>query len=224
MLLRTLEENVISLLTLKISVNLLANDSRCAIILDCGKAGFMKNKSSLIFYILINIVISAATTLTVMWLWERAHPRPDPVEMASLLSSASANQDCEVVIPQIEQEQEPIHTTEPTLSFISSTESTIEIYAIVGAGNLEAEYVEIRNQGEDPADLTGWQLSDQDGQTFTFPALILNSGGAIKVISTKGTNTVIELYWQSDVPIWQSGETASLLDADGELITTYSIP
>lgn len=184
----------------------------------------MKNKSSLIIFILINIVISAATTLTVMWLWERSHPRPDPADMASLLSSASCNQECEVVLPQIEQEQGPVPTSEPTLAFANSTESEIRIYAIVGAGNLDAEYVEIRNQGDDPVDLTGWQLTDQGGQSFTFPAMILNSGGAIKVISTKGTNTVIELYWQSDEPIWQSGETASLLDADGELITTYSIP
>jgi hypothetical protein len=65
---------------------------------------------------------------------------------------------------------------------------------------------------------------DQDGQVFVFPALILNEGGAIKVLSQKGNNTVIELYWQSEVPIWQPGEIAKLLTADGETIATYSIP
>ncbi len=183
----------------------------------------MKNKSSLILYILINILVSAATTLTVIWLWERAHPRPDPAEMTSVLSPPAFEQESEVILPT-EMDEAPLPTPQPTLEFSNGVDSSIRIYTIVGAGNLEVEYVEIRNQGDNPADLTGWQLADEDGQTFTFPALILNSGGAIKVISGMGTNTVIELYWQSDTPIWESGETAILLDANGDVITTYSIP
>jgi hypothetical protein len=72
--------------------------------------------------------------------------------------------------------------------------------------------------------MTNWQLTDENGQIFTFPTIILNQDGEIKVLSQKGINTVIELYWQSDVPIWESGETARLLDENGSIISTYSIP
>jgi hypothetical protein len=72
--------------------------------------------------------------------------------------------------------------------------------------------------------MTGWQLVDNEDQRFIFPTLILNNGGAIKVYSKNGNNTVIELYWQADAPVWQSGETVSLLDSSSDLIATYSIP
>ena len=118
------------------------------------------------------------------------------------------------------QEGTPI---EPSLAFVREDIQVI-IRTIVGAGNLDVEYVEIFNQSEGPVDLSGWQLKDENENTFTFPTLILNSEGSIKVLSKQGTNTVIELYWQADSPIWQSGELANLTDAGGTSIATYSIP
>ena len=118
------------------------------------------------------------------------------------------------------QEGTPI---EPSLAFVREDIQVI-IRTIVGAGNLDVEYVEIFNQSEGPVDLSGWQLEDENENTFTFPTLILNSEGSIKVLSKQGTNTVIVLYWQADSPIWQSGELANLTDAGGTSIATYSIP
>ena len=43
------------------------------------------------------------------------------------------------------------------------------------------------------------------------PVLILNQDGAVEVHSKAGTNTVIELYWQSDTPICQPGDTVTLV-------------
>jgi len=175
----------------------------------------MRKSSPILRLILLNILVSTVTTLAVLWIWERAHPRPETgmvIETHETLSGSS--------LPSDDSNNT---LTDPGFDF-SNEDITINIRTIVGAGNLEVEYVEIINQGENPANLTAWQLVDETDNTFTFPTLILNSGGAIKIFSKAGTNTVIELYWQSEVPIWQSGETARLLNAVGEVVTSYSIP
>jgi hypothetical protein len=65
---------------------------------------------------------------------------------------------------------------------------------------------------------------DEEGQTFTFPSLILNEGGTVKVRSKAGQDTVIELYWQAESPVWEAGEIVKLLNAEGDIMATYSIP
>ncbi len=179
----------------------------------------MNKKSRLLFYLLLNILISAGVTLTILWIWDLIHPYPEDSTTLTGTSSEQTSLSQSDQTPSDTQDQ----SEDSTIAFINEN-IEIDIYTIVGAGNLDVEYVEIRNQSQGPIDLTGWQLVDEKEQTFTFPALILNSGGAIKVLSKQGINTVIELYWQSDSPIWQSGETARLLNAVGETIITYAIP
>lgn len=176
----------------------------------------MRRRSRLLLFILLNIVISSITTLTILWAWERTHPRP---EVGIITESSEIDKDPLTSSEQIDHSA----PTKPIVDF-TNEDILISIRAIVGAGDLEVEYVEIINQGEQSANLTEWQLVDEDGHTFTFPTLILNSRGAIKILSKTGTNTVIELYWQSDEPIWESGETARLINTAGEVVTTYSIP
>jgi hypothetical protein len=199
-------------------VGVLANHGRCAIILSDEKAAAMKNRTHLFAYILLNILIASATTLTILWLWEQRNPRQtNPQGLVTPVSTISSEFD---TIDATSSVNEPI---EPALTFVSE-DIDVFIRKVVGAGDLEMEYVEIYNQSPGPIDLSNWQLTDQDGQSFLFPALILNSEGAIKVYSQKGTNTVIELHWQSDAPIWSSGEMVTLLDDADNRIATYSIP
>jgi hypothetical protein len=176
----------------------------------------MGNRSRIFLFILLNILISAAVTLTVLWLWERAHPRPE-VAAVRIDPGMMANPgDTQPLLnPQDEQD---------VIIEITNEDIDIRIFTIVGAGDIEIEYVQIVNQGQNRADLTAWQLLNESGQQFTFPVFLLNSGGAVKVLSKSGTNTAIELFWQADQPIWQPGETARLINAAGELITSYAIP
>lgn len=180
----------------------------------------MKKNSHLVLFILINIFVAAVTTLTVLWLWEQAHPRPEITAPAIDPANNDPDMQAEITTPA-DNDNNP--APEPTLAFISNNPDVV-IRTIVGAGNIEVEYVEILNQSEGPVDMTGWQLKDEQANTFTFPTLILNSGGAIKILSKKGVNTVIELYWQENTAIWQSGETAVLQDAASDIVATYSIP
>jgi hypothetical protein len=176
----------------------------------------MGNKSRIFVFILLNIIVSASVTLIVLWLWQLAHPRPE-IGTSRLDPSASISTGTQ---------QTPSISGDDNESGIVITNEDIQISirTIVGVGNLDVEFVEIINQGQNPADLTGWQLTDEDGNQYTFPALILNSGGAVKVLTKTGTNTVIELYWQADAPVWRSGEIARLVNTSGEVVSTYAIP
>jgi len=196
----------------------LAIQPRCAIILKHGKTTHMKKKPQVIIYILLNIIISAATILFVMWLWDRSQPNPTALDndLTTLTTEDMSSTD----LPTNSTTRNSIEPTDDQ----SSSENDVEIETIVGPGDLEIEFVEISNNGQSGVDLTGWQLIDEDGQIFTFPTFILNNGGEVKILSQNGIDTVIELYWQSDIPIWESGETAQLLDQNGTIISTYSIP
>lgn len=180
----------------------------------------MRNKSPLLFYILINILISAVTTLTVLWIWDSRQPKLNPIEFDSQQTFTDPVSPTDHLIAG---EDENPAVQEPTAD-LSTRSSDVQIRVIVGPKNLEVEYVEIINQGDQPVDLTGWQLVNHLDQAFTFPAMILNSSGAIKIQSKTGVNSVIELFWQSETPIWQSGENARLINADGEVVSIYSIP
>ncbi len=173
----------------------------------------MKKNSKLIFYILLNVLISAATTLTVLLIWQAVHPNPQSTAPMPDQINLNTNGDTSG------SEVDNIHTTE----FLQENINVI-IRTVVGAGNLDMEYVEILNQSGGAVDLTNWQLANDQGGRFTFPALILNQDGAIEVHSKTGNNTVIELYWQADSPLWQSGKTVTLLDAAGQTQATYLIP
>ncbi len=173
----------------------------------------------LIFYLLVNIVVSAATTLTVLWIWERTHPQTMMPAVNPANASAPTNPSSTIAVIPTEtpsQAQATMALVEENINFTITT--------IVGAGNLEAEYVEILNQSPGDVDLTDWQLVDEDNHTFTFPRLILSNNGAVKIYSKSGQNSVIELFWQSEDPIWTSGEVATLLDPAGNAIASYSIP
>jgi hypothetical protein len=172
----------------------------------------MKNKSKLVFYLILNILVSAATTLTVLLIWQAIHPKPEIVDVPGAPSTEQADGIAAT-------EESPL----PTLEIVKEG-FQVSIRTVVGAGDLEMEYVEIVNQSEGAVDLTGWQLVSPVGVRFDFPALILNQDGAVEIHSKTGQNTVIELFWQADAALWASGDTVTLQDADGEIQATYSIP
>jgi hypothetical protein len=100
----------------------------------------------------------------------------------------------------------------------------LEIQGVIGVGDLDTERVILKHIGDVEVSLLGWQLQDQDGHVFTFPALTIFSGGAVTIFSRVGTSTVVELYWGLDEPIWTPGEKAFLLDPQGDIQAVYTIP
>ena len=156
----------------------------------------MKNRR-LLFYILLNVFVSALVTSVILVFYSRNCKR-QALPLADNAAESSA----------------------PS----ASEDEPVEIVSIAGAGNLETEVALIRYDGAQAIDLAGWRLRDEDGNVYIFPSVVLYAGGAVQVHSADGKDSIVDLYWSRREPVWRSGETASLLDPQGNLRSEYVIP
>lgn len=87
--------------------------------------------------------------------------------------------------------------------------------------NLNQEWVEIRNDGAGPVDLTGWVIKDESaGNRYRFPAgFTLAPDETVTVRSGCGDDFGTELFWCSvGAAIWNNdGDTAFLIDPNGNI-------
>jgi hypothetical protein len=155
-------------------------------------------------YLLLNILVSALTMLTVILIWNAAHPSP---QLPGTLDTASSPQ---AVISQ------------PTL--IPLDQPTVEVQTVIIPGDLNNERVLIRNISQSALDLRGWSVKDDNGNQYDFPTLTLFPGGVIGLYSAAGTDTSIALYWGQIGPVWQSGETVHILDPENNERTIFKVP
>jgi hypothetical protein len=164
------------------------------------------DRRRLILYLLLNVFVSACVIGGILFWYDRNYRS----------TSISAIQP---VVPANG------HSSGPSAAvFDPNVDIPVEIVSIVGAGTANAEWVIVRNAGNEPLSLASWQLKDSDRNVFTFPNLTLNSNGAVQVHTISGTNTVIDLYWGLNNPIWESGEEAQLLDPSGNVRAVYTVP
>lgn len=119
-------------------------------------------------------------------------------------------------------------TTEPTANTETETSEraaldVVEINADADgddAENLNGEYVTFENTGESSLELSGWELADAAGHSYTVPeGNILEPGERITVYTGSGTNTATELYWGQSTPVWNNnGDTVILRDDTGTIM------
>jgi Lamin Tail Domain len=86
------------------------------------------------------------------------------------------------------------------------------------------EYVEIINRGTAPGDISGFVLgADDRGQNFTFPpGTVLQPGQRIRVHTNEVHPEWGGFNYGSGRPIWNDkGDSASLHDTDGNVVSTY---
>lgn len=171
----------------------------------------MANWKRLILFTLINIIISATTVFVVLTIWQQTHPPaqvPTPIVMEPV----------EEVLPS--DKDTPTAADEGLLT--AGGELTID--GVFGVGNHAMEYILIRNDSQASLNLQGWQISTPQGIVYNFPSLTLNQGGAVKLYSKTGNNSVIELFWNSAEAIWSPGDQVDLIDPFGNLHISYQIP
>jgi len=260
----------------------------------------MKSRKRLLYYLLLNVIISACTTFTVLAIWDRTRPFQDgessatspgtsapiventsvahigatapatvtqtiaptdtpigameyvvrpgdtlgliaeehEVSVEELLSfngltDADAISVGQIIYVPVTPQVIPSETLNPTRTVQAlsdqtpsrqSQEARVVINSVIGVGDLASERVFLSRTGDGVLSLAGWQLADEDGNVFTFPQLELFEGGAVNVWTTGGEDTVVDLHWDLSVPVWQSGETATLRDATGKVHATYHVP
>ncbi len=170
----------------------------------------MKDKQHWLPFLLINIFVSAAVTGAILFWYDRTYRQsvipPAPISAPELADAT------------------PLPDAPPTATLNPDAEISVEIVSVIGAGTLDAEMVLVRYLGEDNLDLAGWELKDEDKHVFVFPQLTLYPEGAVQVHTMAGQNTVVDLYWGMRQSLWQSGETVSLIDAQGTERATYKVP
>ena len=169
--------------------------------LDCAIIQTIMNRRNLVYYLLLNVFVSATVTIGILFWYDRNYRA---VNQPAVQQSASGDAAVSTVSPQ--------------------TDIAVKISSVVGAGTLNSEIVVVKFEGEGQLDLASWQLKDEKGNTFKFPKLILYPNGAVQVHTITGTDTVIDLYWGLGDAVWSSGENARLFDAQGNLRAVYRVP
>lgn len=100
----------------------------------------------------------------------------------------------------------------------------LSVRAVNAPGDLANEFVEIVNDTDLSFNLQGWRLQNAGGPEYTFGDLLVFPGGSLRLHSATGTNTTIARYWGQSSPVWSSGATVRLINAQGEAVTEYTIP
>jgi LysM repeat protein len=123
-------------------------------------------------------------------------------------------------VPTSAEPPAPISTEPP-----AAGEAKLVIRDVVGVGRLGEEAVVIANEGSRGMQLVGWQLHDSQGNVYRFePFFLFGEGVHVLLHSRAGENTTSDLYWGLNVPVWESGELATLRDVDGTARATFTIP
>ncbi|RPJ43401.1 MAG: hypothetical protein EHM21_11585 [Chloroflexi bacterium] len=195
----------------------------------------MRKRSNLFAYLLLNILVSAATTLVVLWAWDYTRSlreAPQQVLSPALTQSTAAGVAVSSTVPveaatALPLPTLPVETAGPTETLPPTDQPLIQILSVVGAGDLEHEVVMLKRIGEGNLSMAGWMLQGEDKNTYTFPEqpeLTLYRDGAVQVYTKTGTDTVTEVYWNRSEAAWRSGELVRLLDPEGAERATYRVP
>ena len=158
----------------------------------------MHAQRRLVYYLLINIFVSALVTGTIIFFYDRAH-RPD----------CSTN------------------LTDTPAVTSGTGDVNVSIVGVIGSGTVVDERVVIQNNGSQQLVLTGWYLADNQGITYTFPQfpqLTLYPGAKVQVYTKSGTDTLPDLYWGRSTPVWISGELVALYDPQNIARAFYRVP
>ncbi len=111
----------------------------------------------------------------------------------------------------------------PTSTLAPFDEVNVGISEISSTGDLLYETLVILNQGAGTS-LNEWQLEGSPLGIFIFPDIFLFSGGSIRVHTTAGQNTPSDLYLNQGESAWPSGTTITLRDADGNVVSLFTVP
>jgi hypothetical protein len=168
----------------------------------------------LLFYLILNAIVSAITTLTVLSLWDRNHQAA--VQPVAQLA-ATVTRQAAVTLPAAAV------TPSPQVQ-VTAGKGDVQIENVFGVGDLNTEVVLLKRAGDGELWVTSWRLEDENNHRYVLPELMLNKDGAIKIYTKPGTNSAVELHWGIKEPVWTSGELVSLLDQNGAVRATYRIP
>jgi hypothetical protein len=193
----------------------------------------MKPRSRLPLYLLLNVIVSAVTTLGVLLVWDSLRgPEQNQLILPLIAPQSGAVQSAVLASPQAPVSTQPAAPEESPTPLLTATlppldTPVIEVLSVISPGDLDQEVVLLRRLGEGNLRMTGWSLVSSHGVTYVFEErneLILYKDGAVQIYSKAGTDTATEIYWNRTEPAWQSGETIKLIDPEGNERANYLVP
>lgn len=116
-------------------------------------------------------------------------------------------------------------TIRPTLTLPPTAASAqVQIVQVVSPGDVTAEGISIRNNGES-ININGWTLTDSNDNTYTFRERLLFSNASITLFTRTGQDTAIVAFWNRNSPIFsEPGIVLTLADQNGVVQSTYRVP
>ena len=157
-------------------------------------------------FLILNVVVSAATVLVLLWIWSATHPCLTSASTYSSHGSAAGS------------------IATPTATLPPLDEDLFKVDNVIGAGDVKNEHLHLVYLGSQPLDLQNWQIKDRHKHSYIFPAFVIYKNGAFDLFTGSGVNSTIELYMGQTQALWQSGETVTLVDPDGNTRLSYKIP
>ncbi len=119
--------------------------------------------------------------------------------------------------------------TTPTSTVAGSIDVEIANIQYDGPGNDvefgDSEYVLLGNNGTGTADVGRWTLEDEAGHVIAIPSgYVIQPGGELRIYSGPGNDTATSYFEGLGQAIWNNsgGDTATLRDASGQTVDTYS--
>jgi hypothetical protein len=161
----------------------------------CYYSNIMKAPRRLIYYLLLNIFVSAIVTGTIIFFYDHARQ-----------SACNTNLSNAAVVPP------------------GAQDVNVNLAGVIGAGTITDELIILRNDGNESIILTDWYIKDSKGLTYTFPQLTLYPGGKVQVHSKSGTDKLPDLFWGRTASVWTSGELAALYDSKNIARAFYRVP
>ena len=147
-------------------------------------------------------------------------PTPEP----------SNTPDPDSITPTAEATEEPTSQFTPTIApsptitlAPTAVNAQIEIIDVEGIGDITAEGIRLRNKGN-TINVTGWKLTDAQGNEFSFPEQLLFSNAEVTIYTRNGTNTPVALFWGLDEPVWEEGDVLTLTDSTNLIQANLRLP
>jgi len=159
-------------------------------------------------FILLNVFVTAATLLAVLYFLQQKNPMPNAEPTQPIITPIQG-----VQFPSL---------SKPTMQILE--DRLLRIEGVFGAGDIQVEYILLRNPSDSAVDLTGWRIISDGGRNYRFPNLTLYPNGAVSIYTGLGTDTVTELHWNSDAALWASGDLLTLFDSQGNEHTQFTVP
>ncbi|HQX09056.1 MAG TPA: hypothetical protein PKY66_01485 [Thermoflexales bacterium] len=198
--------------------------------------GSFPTRQQWLIVILVNILISAITTILVVRVMTRpadavdASPRPavagtapapDATPRAQIAAPSPAppqSTPAATPVPPTATRPAPTPTTAPVLA---PEKIAIVISNINFPGQRQRESVVIANEG-DTLELKGWTLASPRGVVYTFGNVSLFKDNFINIYTTTGADIATDLFMNRADAAWQVGDVVTLA-RDGRAQATYTI-